>query len=80
MLGTAAVAREAVFALLATARQARALVLAEAAQRHAGGQLPKRLLHDVAQAVFGIDIVVAGIEVAIVFECQAPTAGLREDA
>lgn len=37
------------------------------------------IFHDVAEVVFGIDVVVAGIEVAVVFEGESVAASFAED-
>ena len=45
-----------------------------------GDHVAEGLVHDVAEFEFGVDEVVAGVEVAVVFEGEAFAAGFGEDA
>src|SRR6185312_11861816 len=79
VLGALSVAGEADFALVAVAGQGVALGGSEAALL---GRADERLhgrLHNVAQLIFRIDEVVAGVEVAVVLEGEGHAAVLAEN-
>ena len=80
MLRAFPVARESNVALPAILRQGIELVIAEAGLLGGVDHLAETLIHDVAQAVFRIDIMVATIEIAIVLDGQRRAALFREDA
>lgn len=68
------------FTLAALPGEGVSLVGAEAALGVALGQRYQRLLHQVAQAVLGVDVVVAGVEIAVVLQGHPPTTRRLEDA
>lgn len=79
VFGASAVADETHIAFAAIAGQGIAFCLAKSPLLLAGHELAERRFVDIAQPVFGFDIVVAGIEVAAVFQSQSQSAGWLED-
>jgi len=68
------------FALDAILRKGGFFICAELPLKLGCHQVAERLVHDVAELVSGIDIVVARIDVAVVLDGQCGAAGFAEDA
>ena len=80
VLGTAAIADKAHFAVAAVLRQGIALCLAELMLFVHHHNLGQRNIHDIAEFVIRLDIMVAGIDIAIVFHRHRQAAGFVKDA
>ena len=80
VLGATTVAEAKKFAVSALTRQRIAFILTEFFLKIGLNQFDKRRLGDVAEAVVRIHVVVAGVEVAVVFEREGAAARFAEDA
>lgn len=78
VLGAFAVAGEADAAVATVLGEAVALGLAKGFCLRAIGEFTEAVVHQVPEFVFGVDVVVAGVKVAIVFHCEGAAAGLGE--
>ena len=76
VLGAFAVAGESNRAIAAIFWEAVAFGLAKGLCHGAIGELSEARIHEVAQFVFGVNVVIAGVEIAIVFHREGSTAGL----
>ena len=80
MFGALSIAGEAHIAFKAVPGQCVPLGVAEVFLLLDIGERSQRVVEDVAQLVFWINVVVAGIEIALVLDGQRGAAGFREDA
>lgn len=80
MLGAVAVTGEEEWALAAGAGKAVALGVAEGALARAENHLAERGFKDIAKPVVRVDVVIAGVKIAVVFEHEGVATGFSEDA
>ena len=80
MLGALAVAGETNTAIAAILWQAVALGVAEIDRHRTVGELAERGVHQVAQFVVRVDVVIAGVDIAVVLHSERAPAGLGEVA
>src|SRR5262249_17478036 len=80
MFGTFSIAGKTIIAFAAISRQRIVLVLAELPLLARVDQRAQRILDDVAEFVLRINVVIARIEIAVVFNRQRRTTSLTKDA
>src|SRR5262249_10688862 len=80
MFGAFTIASETIIAFAAVSRQCIALVIAEMPRRRSVDQSAQRIFDYVAELVFRVDEVIAGIEIAVVLNRQRRTASFAENA
>ena len=80
MLGAFTVAGITYFALAAVVGECVAFILAELALEFRADHVAQRLVQDISQLVLRIDVVIAGVDIPVVFHRHGGAAGGAEDA